>query len=121
MVDRLKTTLKDELAALKDGTYTAVDAAAGGAPTTPKKPTPKRKTPAKDKDAAVDAGEQDGSPKKRGRKKKGGDVEAAKAAVVVVKEEGGKGGGSGEEEERVVVKYEVDAEDLVDVADDYEI
>ncbi|CAI6335302.1 unnamed protein product [Periconia digitata] len=68
MIGRLKNTLKDELDALKAGTY------GGDEVVTPRK----RKTPAKDKskDDQVN-GDADGSPKKRGRKKKV-DIEAAK-------------------------------------------
>lgn len=58
MVDRLRNSIKDELAAMKAGQ--PIDASTGaGTPKTPK--TPKRK---------AKATEEDGSPKKRGRKKK---------------------------------------------------
>ncbi|KAF2743931.1 hypothetical protein M011DRAFT_489451 [Sporormia fimetaria CBS 119925] len=60
MVQRLKDTVKDDLAALKAGQPLPGDADGDDAPKTPAK-TPKRKAVAKDTD---------GSPKKRGRKPK---------------------------------------------------
>lgn len=76
MVDRLKGTLKDELAALR-----GADADAGG--TTPKKAvTTARKPKAK---AEVEA--EDGTPVKQGRKKKVEDVEEEEEKVVGDKNE----------------------------------
>jgi hypothetical protein len=60
MVDRLKTTIKDELEALRAG-----DPIGDVTPKKTPKSTPKRKAPAK-KDGEADG---EGSPKKRGRKK----------------------------------------------------
>lgn len=76
MVDRLKGTLKDELAALR-----GADADAGG--TTPKKAV----TTARKRKAKAEVEAEDGTPVKQGRKKKVEDVEEEEEKVVGDKNE----------------------------------
>lgn len=77
MIDRLKTTLKDDLEALKDGKPVGE--------VTPKGP----KTPKRKKADANDAskGDAEGSPKKRGRKKADAETAVKNDAKGRVKDE----------------------------------
>jgi hypothetical protein len=79
MIQRLKNTLKDDLESLRAGN--ALPGGSDGTPKTPKTP----KTPTKRKPKA--SGDEEGSPKKRGKGKQNKSVEVEERSKDVVKDE----------------------------------